>query len=396
MNLLLFYIVPVLGLALAGLTVALWMRARAAQEDSARSTRELEALESRYALLQSEQIDLLEVLRELPRLAAGPESGRRLRDIPEVLNRAVVRSFQPREAMIFLRRRPTSDQPERESQLILAAARKNSVYEPGQIVEIGHGSIGRLAERRKPTRGADLPAAEGEPRIDLGAPMMHGDKLLGVIALTDLGRQRSYDEDLLWLLANLGAYTLDSHYRLSQARTAGELDPLTQTYNRGALALRLAQAILRAESERSVLSILLFDIDQFKAYNERNGHLAGDELLREVARFVAERTRAEDTFGRFDGDRFLLVLPGRSSEAAELTGEKLRSAISRADFLFGDRQPKGRITISGGVASLPDDGAGSAELLEAAAEAIAVAKRHGRNQVLSAGVAADRDLSSAV
>ncbi len=394
MNALVTYALAVLSLALLGLSIVLWHRARTAARDLSRRTESQEALEAQLTLIRSEQVDLLELLRELPQLTAAPEPDRRLRDIPELLHRALLRFFQPREAMVFLRRRPTSDDPERSSQLILAATTPGSFYEPGRLIEIGQGVVGRLAGRSGPAGGDDLEAGADDPPVDLGAPMMHGDEVLGVITLADLGRRRAYDRDLLWLLASLGAYALKSHLELSRVRTVADLDPLTQIYNRAALSLRLAQAILGTESDGGVLSVLLFDVDHFKRYNERNGHLAGDELLRQLAGFVAERIRAEDVFGRFGGEKFLLVFPDRAPADAEVAGENIRSAIARHDFLFGDRQPMGRITVSGGIASVPENATGSTELLKAAAAALTAAKQDGRNRVVRSTATPVRDVAS--
>ncbi len=388
------YALAVLSLALLGLSIVLWHRARTAARDLSRRTESQEALEAQLTLIRSEQVDLLELLRELPQLTAAPEPDRRLRDIPELLHRALLRFFQPREAMVFLRRRPTSDDPERSSQLILAATTPGSFYEPGRLIEIGQGVVGRLAGRSGPADGDDLEAGADDPPVDLGAPMMHGDEVLGVITLADLGRRRAYDRDLLWLLASLGAYALKSHLELSRVRTVADLDPLTQVYNRAALSLRLAQAILGTESDGGELSVLLFDVDHFKRYNERNGHLAGDELLRQLAGFVAERIRAEDVFGRFGGEKFLLVFPDRAPADAEVAGENIRSAIARHDFLFGDRQPMGRITVSGGIASVPENATGSTELLKAAAAALTAAKQDGRNRVVRSTATPVRDVAS--
>lgn len=394
MNALVTYALAVLSLALLGLSIVLWHRARTAARDLSRRTESQEALEAQLTLIRSEQVDLLELLRELPQLTAAPEPDRRLRDIPELLHRALLRFFQPREAMVFLRRRPTSDDPERSSQLILAATTPGSFYEPGRLIEIGQGVVGRLAGRSGPAGGDDLEAGADDPPVDLGAPMMHGDEVLGVITLADLGRRRAYDRDLLWLLASLGAYALKSHLELSRVRTVADLDPLTQIYNRAALSLRLAQAILGTESDGGELSVLLFDVDHFKRYNERNGHLAGDELLRQLAGFVAERIRAEDVFGRFGGEKFLLVFPDRAPADAEVAGENIRSAIARHDFLFGDRQPMGRITVSGGIASVPENATGSTELLKAAAAALTAAKQDGRNRVVRSTATPVRDVAS--
>ncbi len=375
------HVLAATSLVALGLALVLWRRAKLAEGDQGRLAMSLEALEAERALIQREQIGLLALLRELPQLTEPPQTSRRMRDIPEIVHRVAMQVFQPREAMVLLRRRATSDQPERDSQLIVAAASSGATHKPGTVIEIGRGALGRLAQCAGPTAGAELIAKVGEPPVDLGTPIMHGDQVLGVIAMNELPRRRSYDRDLLWLLAGFAGFALQSHRQLSLFRSFADLDPLTKIFNKGALSMRLAQALLQADATQSEFSVFLLDVDHFKAYNDLNGHLAGDELLRRLAQFVSERIRAEDVFGRFGGEEFLLILPGRTPTEAAVAAEKIRGDIARHRFLFGERQSMGRITVSGGVASFPADAVDGTGLLERADAALYRAKQAGRNRI---------------
>jgi diguanylate cyclase (GGDEF)-like protein len=128
--------------------------------------------------------------------------------------------------------------------------------------------------------------------------------------------------------------------------------------------------------------VFLFDIDNFKNYNDANGHLTGDQLLLELASLVQRSIRTEDIFGRFGGEEFLLVLPHTNGDQAMIVAEKVRKLIASHPFPFGDRQPLGRLSISGGVASYPNDGLDGAAMLHRADEALYLAKNQGRNRVL--------------
>jgi diguanylate cyclase (GGDEF)-like protein len=132
------------------------------------------------------------------------------------------------------------------------------------------------------------------------------------------------------------------------------------------------------------LSVFLFDVDNFKNYNDLNGHVAGDHLLQMLARLVGENTRKTDVFGRFGGEEFLLVLPNTPLPHALTVAEKVRAAIASHALPFAERQPLGCISVSGGVAQYPIDALDSARLLHAADGALYEAKRQGRNRVLRA------------
>lgn len=161
-------------------------------------------------------------------------------------------------------------------------------------------------------------------------------------------------------------------------------DPLTGLANRRALDRRLAEEWQRAVREGEPLSVLFFDIDQFKLYNDTYGHSAGDEVLTLVAQRIASGTRrASDMAARYGGEEFTVVLPGTSLAAAVRMGEKLRRRVESAN-LEHSRSRYGRVTVSVGCASCsPPEGGSGAKLLAAADHLLYEAKEGGRNQVRS-------------
>lgn len=160
-------------------------------------------------------------------------------------------------------------------------------------------------------------------------------------------------------------------------------DPLTGLFNRRHLEETLVLELHRAERRREPLSVVMFDVDHFKSFNDTYGHDAGDSVLRSVSALVTRHIRAGDLPCRFGGEEFLLVQPGLAAEHARSRAESLRTAV-RALSLEHAGRALGRVSISVGVATYPDH-AGSAEaLLKAADEALYRAKRGGRDRTVLA------------
>jgi diguanylate cyclase (GGDEF)-like protein len=129
------------------------------------------------------------------------------------------------------------------------------------------------------------------------------------------------------------------------------------------------------------LSVLMLDIDHFKAINDELGHLAGDAVLRDMARILREGLRSVDSVGRYGGEEFVLILPQTRPPEARQTAERLRQEIARHEFKTGDRIT--HITVSVGVATFPSDDVDSAStLLRQADLALYRAKEQGRNRVM--------------
>jgi diguanylate cyclase (GGDEF)-like protein/PAS domain S-box-containing protein len=157
-------------------------------------------------------------------------------------------------------------------------------------------------------------------------------------------------------------------------------DPLTRLYNRRYLEEALAQALARAAREDSSLSVVQFDIDDFKRINDRHGHATGDAVLRELSRRLREHTRAEDTAARIGGDEFVVVMPGATSEDAAESAERWRRLVE-SDSPTWTAEGSLHITISAGVSSTVTNQTAE-ELLAMADKAMLEAKRLGRNRVL--------------
>ncbi len=237
---------------------------------------------------------------------------------------------------------------------------------------------------READDGGELPGFEPE----LAAPMVFDDETVGVLALsgTPYGPYEASDtKAALRVIAQLGARTLKSVAVYRQTRFSADVDALTGAFNKRFTTLALGDRILQAQKNLSELSIFLFDIDNFKNYNDVNGHVAGDGLLRELAQFVKGKVRKGDVFGRFGGEEFLIILPATDHAQALVLAEEIRRSIAAQAFPFAARQPLGVLSVSGGVAAYRTHAQDSADLLRAADQALYRAKKQGRNRVLAAG-----------
>lgn len=161
----------------------------------------------------------------------------------------------------------------------------------------------------------------------------------------------------------------------AELEVLAERDPLTGVYNRRRLLERLEEEVERSCRGHDPLSVCMLDLDHFKQVNDRHGHQAGDEALRQVAIALAASLRSIDTLGRYGGEEFVLVLPQTSRNGAREKAERVRGAV---DLL---RTGSGQVTVSIGVAGYrPGDSVDT--LLARADAALYEAKDSGRNRVV--------------
>jgi diguanylate cyclase (GGDEF)-like protein len=157
-------------------------------------------------------------------------------------------------------------------------------------------------------------------------------------------------------------------------------DGLTGAYNKTHFLDRIQSEVSFAVRHKTPLSLVLFDIDHFKSINDTHGHLAGDFVLGKLAELVASKIRAEDVFARYGGEEFVVLSRGIDLEAGARLGERLRQVIADTPFVFEERRIP--VTISVGVAALPQVRAAEPDALIARADAkLYEAKRSGRNRV---------------
>lgn len=159
-------------------------------------------------------------------------------------------------------------------------------------------------------------------------------------------------------------------------------DPLTSLANRRSFLAAAERELQRARRYGRPLALLMLDIDRFKAVNDRHGHVAGDAVLREVARRMRTAVRDGDLVARYGGEEFVVLLPESDAQSARAAAEGLREAVAAAPVVAAGKPIT--VTISAGVASLPQPDGGLAPWLDAADEALYRAKANGRNRVESA------------
>ena len=163
-------------------------------------------------------------------------------------------------------------------------------------------------------------------------------------------------------------------------------DALTGLWNRGAIFEILDKEIQRARRENVPVSAIMADLDKFKTVNDTYGHKAGDTVLHESARRMADVMRQYDTVGRYGGEEFLIVVPDCDIERAPSVAERLRECVAEKPFDIAGKSLD--VTLSLGVAALDGRGVGSADtLLQAADKALYDAKNSGRNCAMTTEVA---------
>jgi len=171
-----------------------------------------------------------------------------------------------------------------------------------------------------------------------------------------------------------------------RAEAEAYTDPMTGLCNIRHFWQHLDRELERAQRYGHGCSIALIDIDFFKKYNDRYGHLQGDEVLREAAELLRQQIRNSDIAARYGGEEFVIIMPETGKELAMVVGEKLRKAFATFSFPLQETQPGGSLTISVGIATFPQDAKGARDLFDKADKALYRAKEEGRNRVVGWGV----------
>jgi diguanylate cyclase (GGDEF)-like protein len=338
--------------------------------------------------LESDNRHLRHLLAQLPELIKQLTGDPDKRCVAPLVMNFIDYLFDPHRMMILY-------YSERKRGLVLTRRKGfGADVELGTVLPVGRGRIGWVAEHQISMNAADFRVKriaadqerhtirEFERELELCVPMVHDQTLWGVIAISGPGRRPPNDKQMLRMVADLASIALSTAALLRKAELNANSDALTGLFNKGYLLGQLDVEADKARRAGEPLSVFFFDFDHFKNYNDRNGHQAGDEALRRCGQLLSGSLRDDDIPARYGGEEFVVVLPATTKLGAYEAGEKIRSMIEEHEFPHGDSQPEGRVTISGGVATLPDDGSTVQDLLEVADRALYRAKREGRNRVL--------------
>lgn len=252
------------------------------------------------------------------------------------------------------------------------------------VFKIGEGVAGWVVENGQPAR---IPNVREDKRFKvsehqtnvisslLSVPLKIHNNVIGVITATHSKTDvfDVQDETILTLLGNSIVLDIENArlYRLSIT------DALTKAYNRQFLYNRLPEEMARSARYKSPLSIVLFDIDFFKIFNDTYGHSAGDYILKEMVSVVKRHIRVSDLLIRYGGEEFLILAPQSDLEETYNMAERIRQEVEKTAFLFEDRNLN--ITISAGVA-MAREGLLPEDLIRSADKALYMAKERGRNR----------------
>jgi len=264
-------------------------------------------------------------------------------------------------------------------------------------VKLGELFSGWVAKEGKPllvknieTEFPDLPKSRlthYSTKSFVIVPVKIGQKIIGVVSLTDRkGQELFSDDDLkaLNLISRYFALHIENSRLLEKNKQLSVLDPLTGLFNHSYFHRQLLEEIYRAERYRRALSIAILDIDKFSDYNKVHSYTAGDNVLRQTGRLIKENIRQIDVLSRYGPDEFSVILPETRLKEALFVGEKIREKIGSAIFTETESRKSSlgmvRLTVSVGIAE-HSIGLTEEELNRHAASALSEAQQKGGNCV---------------
>ncbi|WP_187775808.1 GGDEF domain-containing protein [Luteimonas suaedae] len=241
-----------------------------------------------------------------------------------------------------------------------------------------------LTLRRQAANGIALQqpvTAPGKVAIEAMIPLQVRAPGWGAVLLRRRGADGFTSDEMALAteFARLAQMQIEQAIAAVNLRRSAELDALTGSLNRRSIDQWLARSFIEAERDGQPLSVLFVDLDRFKSVNDRFGHACGDHCLRAAAVALRGALGEGDLFGRYGGEEFIAILPGRGGAAARQVGEALRAAVERLAVEWEGQAL--RLTVSVGVATRRDRERTPAATIDRADKALYAAKRSGRNCV---------------
>jgi diguanylate cyclase (GGDEF)-like protein len=263
-------------------------------------------------------------------------------------------------------------------------------------LRMGEGVSGAVLQKGRPLVVRDVELGGHAPapaersyktKSFISFPIAVGGRNIGVLNVTDKAGGGSYDEVDLSLLESIApqmALALDRadwQEKAMQFQLMSITDPLTGMLNRRYLVERLAEELKRSQRHDYPMSFMMIDIDDFKLYNDRSGHPAGDLALEMTSQCLKSALRAADVASRYGGEEFCILLPQTSLAEAQAIGERIRRRIERMRFPHGKKQPLGAVTVSIGISAFYPGVDTPEAIIQSADRALYQAKNLGKNRV---------------
>ena len=283
---------------------------------------------------------------------------------------------------------------ESSNQLMMTAARgiPTAVSQVSPIA-VGQGIAGAVLRENRPLVASidelgqtSLPERRYKTKSFISYPIAIGERRFGVLNLADKiggGAYNLHDLSVIDLLAPQIALALERaawQQRANQFQLMSITDPLTGLHNRRYLEARLTEEIGRSKRYNYPLSFMMIDVDDFKLYNDHNGHQAGDRALEITAQCLRAALRKVDVASRYGGEEFSILLPQTSLEEAGVIADRIRRKIMTTSFANGESQPLGCVTVSIGLSTFSPSLESAEAIVRAADRALYHAKSHGKNR----------------
>ncbi len=261
-------------------------------------------------------------------------------------------------------------------------------------VGLDDGVAGRVLRGGRPLVVSDMemdghqlasPERRYKTNSFISYPLSARGRHIGILNVTDKLSGGAYDEFDLRLLEmfvpqiTLALELAEWHQKAAEYQLLAITDPITGLLNRRYLEERIGEEIDRSKRHKYAMSFIMIDIDDFKLYNDRNGHQAGDVALELTAQCLKTALRSEDTAVRYGGEEFSVLLPQTGLDEARVIAERIRLCVEQTLYPHGKTQPTGAVTISVGLSTLNEALDTPASIISAADHALYQAKSHGKN-----------------
>lgn len=282
--------------------------------------------------------------------------------------------------------------------LIVKAAKGIHKRLLGEIkVKAGEGIAGWVFKKGMPLVVDDIEKNEWgffrkRPKYRTGSfisiPLKIGEKTIGVLNISDKITGEVFSEEDMTLLRSFASYATIALERSNYYSLAGHLkelsitDSLTGLFNRRYFEERFFEEIHRSDRHTLSFSLAMIDIDDFKLFNDTEGHLAGDEVLKCIANISKDSLRVIDVIARFGGEEFAVIMPQTEKSEAFMVAERIRKSVKEQLPCTWDAFPAKYITVSIGIATYPSDGRERKDLIRNADKALYMAKMDGKDRTV--------------
>ncbi len=262
-------------------------------------------------------------------------------------------------------------------------------------IKLGQAISGWVAQNGEPVLVSDIEnddmfgrtnLPQYETKSLLCIPLKVKDRVLGVVNLTDKkvpGQENIFIEEelrFLTVICNYAAIAIENAQLYGEVKNLAITDGLTNLFNHRYFQTQLQTEVARVQRYPHPLSLIMFDIDAFKAFNDTYGHPMGDLVLSQIAREIKKTVRRVDIPCRYGGEEFAIILPETKLDEAVYVAEKIRASVESLRFETGKGTKKQKMTLSGGVAYFKQ-GMSKEDLVGNADESLYMAKRGGKNKI---------------